>query len=305
MSENPATVSWSLPPSQAEHVDQVCDAFEAAWKAARSAGERPQIEQYWQGTLEPERSALLYELLVLELTYRGQAGEKLTPEEYQARFPERAELLHQAFRKVAAFGAPAPQPAVANARTTDLPPTEPTPEPVTQDWPTIPGYEILAKLDPGGMGVVYKARQTKLNRLVALKMIRTGEYAGEQEVARFQAEAKAVARVQHPTIVQIYDFGEHNGLPYFSMEFAEGGSLTKKLAGAALAAQQAAELVETLARAMHCVHQQGIVHRDLKPANVLLMADGTPKIADFGLVKHLALKQAKVANPARPSSSGR
>jgi WD40 repeat protein/tRNA A-37 threonylcarbamoyl transferase component Bud32 len=148
-------------------------------------------------------------------------------------------------------------------------------------------YELLEELGRGGMGVVYKARQSKLNRLVALKMILAGEYAGDKEVARFRTEAEAVARLQHPNIVQIFEVGEHDGHPYFSLEFVDGGSLAQQLDGTPLPPQQAARLVETLARAMHAAHQAGVVHRDLKPANVLLTADGTPKITDFGLAKKL------------------
>jgi WD40 repeat protein/tRNA A-37 threonylcarbamoyl transferase component Bud32 len=148
-------------------------------------------------------------------------------------------------------------------------------------------YELLEELGRGGMGVVYKARQSKLNRLVALKMILAGEYAGERDIARFRTEAEAVARFQHPNIVQIFEVGEHDGHPYFSLEFVDGGSLAQKLDGTPLPPQQAARLVETLARAMHAAHQAGVVHRDLKPANVLLTADGTPKITDFGLAKKL------------------
>jgi len=148
-------------------------------------------------------------------------------------------------------------------------------------------YELLEELGRGGMGVVYKARQSKLNRLVALKMILAGEYAGEKELARFRSEGEAVARLQHPNIVQIFEVGEHGGHPYFSLEFVDGGSLAQKLDGTPLPPRPAARLVETLARAMHAAHQAGVIHRDLKPANVLLAVDGTPKITDFGLAKKL------------------
>ncbi|HKB35990.1 MAG TPA: serine/threonine-protein kinase [Gemmataceae bacterium] len=151
----------------------------------------------------------------------------------------------------------------------------------------VPGYEILAELGRGGMGVVYKARQVGLDRFVALKMIRSAEYAAHQEVVRFKAEAEAVAKLQHPNIVQVHEVGDHNGLPFFSLEFCPGGSLDKKLAAARLPPEEAARLGECLARAMHYAHQRGIVHRDLKPANVLLAEDGVPKIADFGLAKRL------------------
>jgi tRNA A-37 threonylcarbamoyl transferase component Bud32 len=152
---------------------------------------------------------------------------------------------------------------------------------------SIPGYEVLAELGRGGMGVVYKARQVKANRLVALKMILSGAHAGGSDLARFRTEVEAVARLQHPNIVQVYEVGEHDGLPFFSLEFCAGGSLDRRLNGRPLPAAEAAQLVETLALAMAAAHQKGVIHRDLKPANVLLTEDGSPKITDFGLAKKL------------------
>jgi tRNA A-37 threonylcarbamoyl transferase component Bud32 len=154
-------------------------------------------------------------------------------------------------------------------------------------WPSLPGYEILGELGRGGMGVVYKARQTKLNRVVALKMILAGGHAGAADLSRFQTEAQAIARLQHANIVQVYEVGEHEGKPFFSLEYCGGGSLEKKLTGTPLPAREAAQLIETLARAMQVAHDHHIIHRDLKPANVLLTEDGTPKITDFGLAKNL------------------
>jgi serine/threonine protein kinase len=176
-------------------------------------------------------------------------------------------------------------------------PVEPVPPPAVPEFPAISGYEILAELDRGGMGIVYRARQRSLGRVVALKMMRRRE-ADTRELVRFRREAEAVARLDHPHVVRIYDFGEHEGLPYFSMEFIEGGNLAAWFASGPLPVLQAARLVEVLARAMHHAHQQHIIHRDLKPANVLLShrIDGphegplgpcTPKIADFGLAKRL------------------
>ncbi len=151
----------------------------------------------------------------------------------------------------------------------------------------IPGYEILGELGRGGMGVVYKARHLGLKRLVALKMILAGARAGSGELARFRSEAEAVARLQHPHIVQIFDIGEHEGLNYFSLEFVDGGNLAGRCHGVPQPPRQAAQMVETLARAIQATHRHGIVHRDLKPANILLTGDGIPKITDFGLAKQL------------------
>jgi serine/threonine protein kinase/tetratricopeptide (TPR) repeat protein len=195
--------------------------------------------------------------------------------------------------------------------------------------PAIPGYEILGVLGRGGMGVVYRARQTGLDRLVALKMILAGAHAGPEERARFQSEARATARLRHPHIVQIHEVGEHDGLPFFSLEFVDGGSLGQRLGGKPLPPRPAARLVETLARAVYAAHQQGILHRDLKPANILLqrkseapnpkseqetgavadfgfrisdlefrISDFEPKITDFGLAKRLDVEKGQTQSGA-------
>jgi hypothetical protein len=156
----------------------------------------------------------------------------------------------------------------------------------------VAGYEILGELGRGGMGVVYKARQLGLNRLVALKMILAGGHACEGDRARFRREAEAVARLQHPNIVQIHAVGEHDGLPYFALEYLVGGNLAQRLDHKPQPARLAAQTVSQLARAIDLAHRQGIVHRDLKPGNVLLTAEGTPKITDFGLAKHLDAETA-------------
>jgi serine/threonine-protein kinase len=148
------------------------------------------------------------------------------------------------------------------------------------------------------MGLVYKARQHGLNRVVALKMILAGGHASDTDLARFRAEAEAIARLRHPNIVQVYEIGEHSGLPYFSLEFCGGGSLDRKLSGTPLPSREAAELVSRVARAIDEAHRKDILHRDLKPANVLLGEDGTPKITDFGLAKRLDGPSGQTASGA-------
>jgi WD40 repeat protein/serine/threonine protein kinase len=192
----------------------------------------------------------------------------------------------------------------------------------TAGLPSVPGYEVLEELGRG-MGIVFKARHLKLNRLVALKMLSDGSYAGADRLARFRVEAEAVARLQHPNIVQIYEVGEHDGLPYFAMEFVDGGNLARELNGTPRAAKKAAALIETLARAIHYAHERNIVHRDLKPANILLsnvkcqmsnvknppdkaldLGHLTPKIADFGLAKRLDVEQGQTESGAIMGTAG-
>jgi eukaryotic-like serine/threonine-protein kinase len=151
--------------------------------------------------------------------------------------------------------------------------------------PTIPGYEILSEIGRGGVAVVYKARQTKLNRLVALKVLLAGALAGEEDLARFRSEALTAAQIQHPNVIEVYDVGEHNGVTYIAVEYAGGGDLHKWLGGKPLPVAAAVRLVYTLARAVGAAHQKRVVHRDLKPANILLTESGVPKIGDFGLAK--------------------
>lgn len=153
--------------------------------------------------------------------------------------------------------------------------------------PSIPGYDIVGELGRGGMGVVYKAWHVPSKRFVALKMILSGVEATETQRKRFRVEGEAAARLAHPNIIRVYEVGEFEGNPFFSLEFCGGGNLARKLSGNPMLPQAAAVLVEKLARAVAVAHSQQIIHRDLKPANILLASESEPKISDFGLAKQL------------------
>jgi WD40 repeat protein len=278
-------------------------------------GDRVPAEAY----LEPHPALLADPECALKVVYqevllREESGENPQLAEYLERFPQFAAQLkplfavHRALESDSLFdgdtkeqAAHGTTPGAGGAGAAHL--------------PAVPGYEVLEEVGRGGMGVVYRAWQQGPNRPAALKMILAGDYAGPEVLARFRTEAEAVGRLQHPHIVQIYEVGEQAGRPYLSMEYVGGGSLAQKLSGTPLPARPAAQLVESLARAIHSAHQKGIVHRDLKPANILLqristtddtdntdwnkpgssssvssvlsVVDFSPKITDFGLAKIL------------------
>ncbi len=204
----------------------------------------------------------------------------LSPEEVCADAPELVDAVRERWRRVKSL-----------ERDVDLlfpsPRDSRSSSPSLGELPLVPGYDVQSELGRGGVGVVYRAWHVRLNRAVALKMLLAGEFAIPEEVARFSREAQVVAGLRHPNIVHVYDVGDLHGRPYFTMELVEGETLARKLAGPPLSAADAARMIATLARAMHVAHEGGVVHRDLKPSNVLMTADGTPKITDFGLARRL------------------
>ncbi len=234
------------------------------------------------------------DLVYNEFLLREKRGERPTRAEFLERFPDYAAVLgpqielHQAMAEEEQNATWAP---------------EDNEDKTSDDLPSVPGYEVLGVLGRGGMGVVYKARQVSLNRVVALKMILAGPHADAEALRRFRAEAEAVARLRHPNIIQVHDHGQSAGHAYLALEYVEGGTLTLKAAGVPQPPEEAARIVETLAAAMQYAHGQGLVHRDLKPANVLVTADGVLKITDFGLAKWLRWAN-EAANPAGPTQTG-
>jgi serine/threonine-protein kinase len=260
--------------------------------AARwSRNDRQRPEEYLRRFSTVAADAeLAVDVIYAEYFAREQSGDRPELAEYQARFPAFAHVLSEQIRLHQAF-------ETLNDEDVQLPSADA--KPTHRGSLQSPGgvsdadasYEILEQIGSGGMGVVFKARQAALNRFVALKMVRAIDASNRELLARFRSEAHVVASLHHPHIVQVHDYGEHDGLPYIAMELVEGGSLADRLDGTPWAPRAAAALLIKLADAVHFAHQRHVIHRDLKPANVLVISDGHElevKITDFGLAKLLA-----------------
>ncbi len=267
-------------------VDAACDRFEDDCRAGRA----PDLVEYLAGASADVRARLLRELLVLDREYRRGRGERADAEFYRERFPEHVDVVDSVFRSLTVVSAPDGS-VDPDGETRRFDPTAEdrkgeSEDPGCDDLRSA-GYEVIRLLGRGGMGVVYEARQTSLDRLVAIKLVRSGSFASDSEVVRFRNEAEAVAQLDHPHIVPIHEVGSHRGRHFFSMKRIGGSSLDRKLAEYAEDPRASARLVAIVAGAIHHAHQRGILHRDLKPANILIDEAGDPHVTDFGLAKRI------------------
>ncbi len=273
--------------SDAEAVDEACSHLIAHWERRRHVP----VEAYLglHPALAPDTEGA-YELIYTEFTLRRERGEDPGVEEYAHRFPGFAtRLRRQAALDEAIDRATADTlgrgPIGLGPRDDD--PGFEDPAPGQADWPSLDRFEIVEELGRGSMGVVYKAREIGLGRLVALKMMLAGQSSSGEALPRFLAEARTIARLVHPNIVQIHSIGEHEGRPFLELEYLSGGSLASRLDGKPWPPERAAELVSAVAKGIEQAHSLGVIHRDLKPANILLARDDTPRVADFGVAKLL------------------
>jgi tRNA A-37 threonylcarbamoyl transferase component Bud32 len=255
-------------------IDKACVEYEQQLKA----GEIPRIETFVAIANAVERRQLIKELLILDLDYRYRSDEQLNQEDYVRALPDDASLIQKTFQQFETSNYnPAQRRQNREAR---LPQGD-----VETDFAD---YKILEEIARGGMGIVYRARQKSLNRIVALKMILHGKLANQEEVQRFQKEAKAAGALDHPGIVAIHEIGVDQNQHYFSMAFVDGPSLEKFTADNPLRARAAAALFLKIVEAVAYAHDHGVVHRDLKPSNILVDTNGDPQITDFGLAKDIS-----------------
>jgi serine/threonine protein kinase/tetratricopeptide (TPR) repeat protein len=279
--------------------DEVLARARADQRERWSRGDRCPAEAYLRDCAALREHEVALVLIYGEYLLRRELGEDPDLNEYARRFPQHAERLwqqHALHKLLATESLSVASTSFSASHIGEIP------QKIKSTGPELPGYQILGELGRGGMGVVYKARQLALNRVVAIKMILAGAHAGLEQQHRFRTEAEAIARLRHSNFVQVHDYGVCDGHPYLALEFVEGGTLAQKAAGVSMPPRYAAQTVETLASAMHHAHTSGLVHRDLKPANILLTADGVLKITDFGLAKQLASAEEADGNKGQTAS---
>lgn len=269
------TAASSQTLSIGDRIDVICDAFEEELLN----GERPDLRNFLSqirvgegSTIAGRDSVTLFEeLLLLDVDYRKRLGETPKIENYLSTFPEFAECIEAVELKLSLFGSQYKQGEKIATRDGEMP-------------DRIAHFILLEKLGEGAAGEVWKARDTRLQRIVAIKIPHPGQHAGEQ-MHRFVREGRAAAQLRHPYIVTVYETDRDNSLPYIASEYIAGGSLQQVIKKQPLGTQRSAELCAMIAEALHHAHSNGVIHRDLKPANVLIDEEGKPHVADFGLAK--------------------
>jgi serine/threonine protein kinase len=288
MSETqPTSRAGGEPPAQG-----AAEAALARYRTALITGQRPRIEDFLTGVPEGDRPALLRGLVTLDLAHRLRNGEHPSQGEYRARFPDQEGVIEAAFRQQGATKPPQPREASRGhdaARNTPRPAADAAGRGGLHTH-QLGDYELLAVIARDELGIVYKARQVSLDRIVALKLILAGESVSEADLEKFYREARAAADLDHPGIIPIFEIGEHQGQHFVAMGFVEGQSLAEVSARALLAAREAAELTKLAAEAIAFAHDRGVVHRNLTPKSILLNARGRPKIIGFGLSSGLQME---------------
>src|SRR5579871_5526485 len=329
MSDAPPS-EHDTPPSTSDAVDAACDRFEAAWLAALDGGTRPLIEDHLSPVPQSHHAALLRELVLLELFYRVRAGEQPRPEDYRERFPDLDErwLARKLHCRPLAGAEPSPS-AAAQAQLSTTPPAnrlrcphchnpiqlgddlgdevlcpgcggsfrvrDARPTSTTDPSRPLGKFQLLERVGVGAFGAVWKSRDAELDRVVALKVPHTGLLTQDEDLQRFQREARAAAQLRHPGIVTVHEVATLEGLPVIVADFIEGVPLKDLLEAKRLTFREAAGLLADIAEAVHYAHRMGVVHRDLKPANIMMAYDptgsgegkglgvGRPLVMDFGL----------------------
>ncbi|EDL62222.1 serine/threonine protein kinase [Gimesia maris] len=281
----------NLPAELQGRIEECCEDFEQSWQN----GDSPSLEQTLFDFTPPTRSVLLKELILIERYYRlRESGKIVSEQDLLNEHPELAEELSQLF--TASHSArtriadQSGSGSIDNSGSITIQETRPH----FEQFPARFGrYQILSRLGEGGMGCVYLARDTQLERKVALKLPQIDKHADPQFISRFYREARAAANLNHPNLCSVYDVDEIDGVHYITMEFIEGKSLAALIqSGQRFSQHEIALLIQQLSQALELAHQQGIVHRDLKPANIMIRQDGTPIITDFGLALMIQNEEA-------------